>query len=131
MNNGARPAAVPAFKAAIFDMDGVVTRTADLHAAAWKDTFDAYLAERLQHGQPGFQPFDVDDDYRSYVDGKPRYEGVRSFLAARGIALPYGDPADGPERETICGIGNRKDALFEQRLRVGGAQHYASTVALI
>lgn len=131
MNNGARSGAVLAFKAAIFDMDGVVTRTAGLHAAAWKDTFDAYLAERLQRGQPGFEPFDQKSDYRAYVDGKPRYEGVRSFLGARGIELPYGDPTDGPERETICGIGNRKDALFERRLRAEGAQHYASTVALI
>ena len=119
------------FEAAVFDMDGVVTRTADLHAAAWKELFDAYLDERRSRGQTGFQPFDAEADYRAYVDGKPRYEGVRSFLAARGITLPYGDPSDGPERETICGLGNRKDRFFERRLRAGGAQRYGSTVALI
>lgn len=120
-----------AFRAAIFDMDGVVTRTADLHAAAWKELFDAYLEERLGRGQPGFTPFDIESDYRAYVDGKPRYEGVRSFLATRGITLPYGEPADEPAQETIRGLGNRKDEFFERRLRAGGAQHYGSTVALI
>lgn len=120
-----------AFRAAVFDMDGVVTRTADLHAAAWKELFDAYLEERLGRGQPGFKPFDIESDYRSYVDGKPRHEGVRSFLATRGITLPYGEPADEPAQETIRGLGNRKDEFFERRLRAGGAQRYGSTVALI
>lgn len=120
-----------AFKAAIFDLDGVVTRTADLHAQAWKELFDAYLSERRERGQTGFAPFEVGTDYRLYVDGKPRYEGVRSFLAARGIVLPDGDPSDGPERETIYGLGRRKDELFEHCLRAGGARPYASTLAFI
>ncbi|WP_303908071.1 HAD-IA family hydrolase [Thiohalomonas denitrificans] len=116
---------------AVFDMDGVVTRTAELHAAAWKALFDAYLRERESRGQPGFPLFQLERDYLAHVDGKPRYEGVRSFLASRGLEVPEGKPTDGPERETIYGLGNRKDHLFEQRLRAQGAQVYGSTVALI
>jgi len=121
-------AAIPlgAIDAVIFDMDGVVTDTARVHAAAWKELFDAYLAERV----PGSNPFS-DDDYRRYVDGKPRYEGVRSFLASRAITLPDGDPSDPPDRETICGLGNRKDAAFLDRLRAQGAEAYPSTIGLI
>jgi alpha,alpha-trehalose phosphorylase len=119
------------FDAAIFDMDGVVTRTADLHAAAWKEIFDAYLREREQRGEPAQSPFDIKQDYLTYVDGKPRAEGARSFLASRGITLPDGDPTDPPDRETICGLSRLKDALFERRLRAEGASSYASTVALI
>lgn len=119
------------FDAAIFDMDGVVTRTTDLHAAAWKELFDDYLRERERRGEPAMPPFDIKADYLAYVDGKPRAEGARSFLTSRGITLAYGDASDPPDRETICGLGNRKDALFERRLRVEGAGSYASTVALI
>jgi beta-phosphoglucomutase family hydrolase len=119
------------FDAAIFDMDGVVTRTADLHAAAWKELFDAYLRERESRGEPVQQPFDIKEDYLVYVDGRPRAEGARSFLAARGIMLPDGDAADPPDRETICGLSKRKDVLFERRLRAEGAGSYASTVAFI
>jgi trehalose 6-phosphate phosphatase len=118
-------------EAVIFDLDGVVTRTASLHAAAWKQLFDAYLAARAaQRGEP-FQPFDADADYHRYVDGKPRYEGVRSFLESRGIALHYGDPADPPERETVCGLGNRKNAIFQELLARGGVEIFESSVALI
>ncbi|HEX7045144.1 MAG TPA: HAD-IA family hydrolase [Burkholderiales bacterium] len=131
MSAAARPGGTPAFRAVIFDMDGVVTRTARLHAAAWKELFDQYLEERTRRGLPAFRPFDPQADYLAYVDGKPRYEGVKSFLAARGIRLPFGDPGDGPEAETVCGLGNRKDALFEKRLRAGRVETYASTVALI
>jgi beta-phosphoglucomutase family hydrolase len=119
------------FEAAIFDMDGVVTRTADLHAAAWKELFDGYLRERERRGEPAQPPFDLKADYLPYVDGKPRAEGARSFLASRGITLPDGDPADPPDRETIYGLSQRKDALFERRLRAEGASSYASTVTLI
>jgi beta-phosphoglucomutase family hydrolase len=119
------------FDAAIFDMDGVVTRTVELHAAVWKDLFDAYLHERESRGEPAQPPFDLKEDYLAYVDGKPRAEGARSFLAARGITLPYGDASDPPTRETVCGLGNRKDVLFERRLRAEGAGSYAATVALI
>lgn len=115
----------------IFDLDGVVTRTAGLHAAAWKQLFDDYLAQRAaQRGEP-FQPFDPDADYRRFVDGKPRYEGVRSFLESRGVALDYGDPADPPDRETICGLGNRKNDLFQELLARGGVEVFEGSVAFI
>ncbi|BAU49717.1 beta-phosphoglucomutase [Sulfurifustis variabilis] len=121
----------PGFRVVVFDMDGVVTRTADLHAAAWKELFDAYLRERERRGEPGFRPFDLEGDYLAQVDGKPRYEGVRAFLASRGLTLPAGDPADGEGEETVYGLGRRKDALFEERLRAQGARAYGATVALI
>ncbi len=117
--------------AVIFDMDGVVTQTAKVHAAAWKQLFDEYLKEREQRGDGPFAPFDIDADYRRYVDGKPRYDGVVSFLASRGISLPYGEPDDPAERETVCGLGNRKDAYFWQRLSAQGVEAYESTVALL
>lgn len=119
------------FDAAIFDMDGVVTRTADIHAAAWKELFDDDLRERERRGEPAQPPFDLKADYLAYVDGKPRTEGARSFLASRGITLPSGEASDPPDRETICGLSHRKDALFARRLRAEGAGRYASTVALI
>jgi alpha,alpha-trehalose phosphorylase len=110
-----------AVQAAIFDMDGVVTRTARLHAAAWKELFDGFLAARAGNGGP-FRPFDEAADYRAHVDGKPRREGVKSFLRARGIAL-------GEEEEEA--LAKRKDGIFEQRLREQGVETFASTVALI
>ena len=112
-------------------MDGVVTRTAEMHAAAWKEVFDAYLNERERRGQPSAPSFDLKTDYLSYVDGKPRYEGVRSFLASRGITLSEGNPADDAHQDTICGLGNRKDEIFERQLKRDGAAIYASTVSLI
>jgi alpha,alpha-trehalase len=119
------------FEAVVFDMDGVVTETATVHAAAWKRLFDDYLRERADRGGEPFEEFDLDEDYRTHVDGKPRYDGVRSFLASRGITLPEGDPADPPERESVCGLGNRKNALFLAHLREHGADPFASTVAVI
>ncbi len=119
------------FDAAIFDMDGVVTHTAALHADAWKELFDSYLRSRTDLSGTAVAPFDRDADYRAYVDGKPRYEGVRSFLAARGIEIPEGDPADDTQQSTIYGLGKRKDILFERRLREQGVALYESTVALI
>ncbi len=116
-------------KAVILDLDGVVTDTAGVHAAAWKTLFDAYLARRAGGG--AFRPFDTDADYRRYVDGKPRYEGVRSFLASRDIHLPRGEPEDPPGRETVCGLGNRKNALFLQRLRREGATVYPDALDLV
>jgi trehalose-phosphatase len=116
--------------AVIFDMDGVVTDTAAVHAAAWKLLFDAYLESRAQRtGQP-FVPFDIETDYARYVDGKARLDGVRGFLASRGINLPAGAPSDPPDRETVAGLGNRKNAAFLERLRSEGAHPFASTVAL-
>lgn len=119
------------FRAVIFDMDGVVTRTSELHARAWKELFDAYLHEREERGEPGFRPFDERRDYLAYVDGRPRYEGVKTFLAARGITLPFGKPDDPPAAQTISALGRRKDAFFERRLRAEGAVVYPSTLALI
>lgn len=127
------------YDAVIFDLDGVVTQTAAVHAAAWKRLFDAYLAERAARAGTGpggapdaaLRPFDRDGDYARYVDGKPRYDGVRDFLASRGIELPMGDPSDPPERETVCGLGNGKNAFFNEEVRERGVKTFPSTIALI
>jgi beta-phosphoglucomutase family hydrolase len=120
-----------AFDAVIFDLDGVITRTALVHSAAWKKMFDSYLREReLKYGEP-FREFTIKDDYLPYIDGKPRYKGVESFLQSRGISIPYGDPSDDPEEETVCGIGNRKNISFNEALVSDGVEVYESTVALI
>ncbi len=117
-----------AYAAAIFDLDGVLTRTARAHAAAWKRLFDDYLEERGRAEGRDYAPFDIDDDYRAYVDGLPRYDGVRAFLEARGIELPEGDPGDPPEADTVRGLGNRKNALFLERLHAGGVEVYEDAV---
>ncbi|MGH3044200.1 MAG: HAD family hydrolase [Gaiellaceae bacterium] len=120
-----------AMAAVIFDLDGVVTRTARLHAEAWKRLFDEYMATRARRlGEP-FRPFDLQSDYRRFVDGKPRYDGVASFLASREIELPFGSPTDPPERETICGLGNRKDRYFRVALAAKGGDPYPTTLLLI
>jgi beta-phosphoglucomutase family hydrolase len=125
-----RPAGL-GFDAVLFDLDGVVTRTARLHAAAWKVLFDDFLRRRAEERKEAFVAFDAGPDYLAYVDGKPRHEGVRSFLASRGIALPEGDPADAPNATTIHGLGRRKDALFMERLDQDGVDVFAPAVALI
>ncbi len=117
------------YDAVIFDLDGVVTKTAIVHAAVWKKMFDDYLKEKS--GGREFVPFDRDADYRKYVDGKPRYEGVKSFLDSRNIRLPFGSPADPPEKETVCGLGNRKNRLFHEHLKKYGVDTYPSAVQLI
>jgi alpha,alpha-trehalose phosphorylase len=119
------------FDAVIFDLDGVVTRTAELHASAWKELFDHLLRARVAEGQTTFQPFDLQTDYLAYVDGRPRHEGVRAFLAARGVQVVEGSPTDGPEAMTIQGLGAHKDALFVQRMRRDGVSVFESTVALL
>jgi len=120
-----------AMQAVIFDLDGVVTRTAETHAEAWKRLFDEHLTARAQRlGEP-FRPFDRASDYRRFVDGKPRYEGVSSFLGSRGIELPYGSPDDPEDSETVCGLGNRKNRYFLDELATKGADAYPSTLALI
>jgi alpha,alpha-trehalase len=118
------------FDAVIFDTDGVITRTAVVHEAAWKRLFDAYLLDRAARTGEPFQLF-TEDDYRQYVDGRPRYDGVFTFLHSRGISLPYGDPSDPPDKETVCGLGNRKDEYFLQHIREHGVRPYPSTVAFI
>ena len=117
--------------AVLFDLDGVVTKTAAVHAAAWKRLFDEYLGRRADREHSTFRPFDLDVDYRQYVDGKPRYDGVRSFLRSRSIVLDKGTPGDPPDRETVCGLGNRKDRYFQDYLATHGAEAYESAVALI
>ncbi len=119
------------FDAVIFDLDGVITQTALVHSQAWKQMFDEYLREREEkHAEP-FREFSHQDDYLPYVDGKPRYNGVQSFLESRGIKLPFGDPEDGPEKDTVCGIGNRKNISFNRILEEEGVKEYPSTVELI
>jgi beta-phosphoglucomutase family hydrolase len=119
------------FKAVVFDMDGVITKTALTHAAAWKKMFDDFLRKReVEHDEPFFE-FTHADDYLPYVDGKPRYKGVQSFLESRGIFIPFGDPSDFPGTETICGLGNQKNIAFNEVLENEGVEVYPSTVALL
>lgn len=120
-----------ALEAVIFDLDGVVTRTAELHADAWKRLFDEYLASRAAGANEPYRPFDLESDYRRFVDGKPRYDGVASFLGSRGIELPFGSPADPPSRETVCGLGNRKNRYFRAALADRGGEPYPTTLELI
>jgi alpha,alpha-trehalase len=119
-----------ALEAVVFDTDGVLTDTASVHAAAWKRLFDEYLQQRSARlGEP-FRPFEQ-RDYLRHVDGKPRYDGVAGFLASRGITLPWGDPADPPGRETVCGLGNAKNLRFLEYLREHGARAFPTSVALV
>ena len=111
----------------IFDLDGVITKTAEVHAKAWKRLFDEYLEE---NAKGDWKPFD-DEDYRRYVDGKPRYEGVRSFLESRGIDLPYGSPDDEPEKETVSGLGNRKNRYFNALIEQDGVDVFEPAVRLL
>jgi trehalose 6-phosphate phosphatase len=119
------------YRGGIFDLDGVITQTADLHAAAWKKMFDEYLNRRSAKRGEDLRPFDVEKDYRLYVDGKPRHEGAKCFLESRGIILPYGKPQDPDTSETICALGNRKDLYFNQLIKERGVQVYESSVRLI
>ena len=120
-----------AFDAVVFDLDGVITATASVHSHAWKQMFDEYLQRRdSEHGEP-FREFTHTGDYLPFVDGKPRYKGVASFLESRGIDIPFGDPDDGPEAETACGLGNRKNELFNEIIASGGAEVFETSVALI
>jgi len=112
-------------KACLFDLDGVLTPTALVHAAAWKEMFDAFLDE---YQGPGHAPFDPVADYGKYVDGRPRADGTRTFLAARGIVLPEGDPGDPPDAATIEALSQRKDAIFQRVLRERGVQPYPASV---
>jgi beta-phosphoglucomutase family hydrolase len=115
-------------RACLFDLDGVLTDTARVHAAAWKEMFDAYLRERAARRGESFVPFDATVDYDEYVDGRPRYDGVRQFLASRGIELPPGDPADPPASETIAALGNRKNEIVLRLIRAGGVEPYPGSV---
>jgi beta-phosphoglucomutase family hydrolase len=115
-------------RACLFDLDGVLTKTAVVHAEAWKQMFDEYLRERAERTGKEFVPFDPGADYQQYVDGKPRYDGVRSFLQSRGIELPDGDDDDPPGAETIRGLGNRKNELVLALIREQGVEAYEGSV---
>jgi len=110
------------FQAVLFDLDGVLTMTMPLHAACWKRMFDDYLRQRAQSGDEEFHPFEIASDYHVHVDGKLRQDGVRSFLVARGIELPEGEPDDPPERETVHGLGNRKNEMVNQAIATEGVE---------
>jgi len=119
------------FDAFVFDLDGVITKTALVHSSAWKKMFEDFLREReKKHGEP-FREFSHQADYLPYVDGKPRYKGVASFLESRGIDIPFGDPSDTADMETVCALGNRKDIAFREILKKDGIGVYPSTVTLI
>ncbi len=114
-----------AIRAVLFDLDGVVTDTAAVHAAAWKRLFDAFLVE---HEGPDAEPFRLPEEYLAQVDGKPRADGVRDFLASRGIELPEGSPDDAPDQQTVHGLGARKDGYFNEALDRQGVPVFDSTV---
>jgi beta-phosphoglucomutase family hydrolase len=113
-------------RACLLDMDGVLTDTASTHARAWKQTFDEVLARH-----PGQAPFDLDSDYKAYVDGKTRYDGVASFLASRGIEVPRGTADDPPEAETVSGVGNRKNELVQRLIAEEGVKVYDGSVRFV
>jgi len=119
------------FDAILFDLDGVLTPTAKVHAKCWKRMFDEFRAHRIRRQQPSFAPFDIATDYRPHVDGKPRYDGVRSFLQARGIELPFGDPLGPAGFDTICGLGNRKDELVHEVLATDGVSPFPGSQPLV
>ena len=117
-------------RGAIFDLDGVITQTAKIHFQAWKSTFDEYLEDRSKRKGIEHKPFSR-EDYLQFVDGKPRYMGVKSFLESSDIDIPYGNPKDLPEKETICGIGNRKNEKFRAIVAEGGVDLYESTISFV
>lgn len=113
------------YEAALFDLDGVLTPTAEVHMGAW-----AHMFAELLEGYPSQPPY-TDQDYFDHVDGRPRYEGVAAFLASRGIELPFGDPGDDPGAMTVCGLGNRKNAVFAEQLARDGIAPYAGSIQLM
>lgn len=117
--------------ACLFDLDGVLTQTAKVHNAAWTETFNAFLRDHAAATGDPYRPFDPGPDYNRYVDGKPRADGVRSFLASRGITLPEGSPDDPPEADTVNGVGNRKNVVLLERLRTNGVDVYPGSVAYL
>ena len=119
------------FEAVLFDLDGVLTATAKVHAACWKRMFDEFFRQQARRDNSVFVPFDIRTDYPRCVDGKPRYEGVQSFLAARGLCLPYGNPDDPPQRRTVCGLGNRKNDLIQTVLAADGVETYPDALSVV
>ena len=119
------------YDAVLFDLDGVLTRTASVHAAAWKRLCDRFHEQRAADTDEAFVAFDIDADYRRYVDGKPRYGGSAAFLASRGMVLPFGTPADGPGMHTVHALGNLKDQYFRQQLEQHGVEICEAAIALV
>ena len=118
-------------QACLFDLDGVITQTAKVHAAAWKEMFDAFLKARADNTGEAFVPFDEVGDYDAYVDGKPRSDGTRSFLASRGIELPEGVPDDPLDAETVQSLGNAKNEIVLRRIRTDGVEAYDGSVRYV
>lgn len=121
----------PTIRACLFDLDGVLTRTATVHAKAWKDMFDAFLGGRTDGSGAPLEPFDVDRDYASFVDGRPRLDGTRSFLGSRGITLPEGAPDDTPGTATVEGLSSQKNALLLRRLAEDGVEVFEGSVRYV
>jgi len=119
------------YDAWLFDMDGVLTNTASVHAAAWKQTFDEFLTAESGRTGTTYAPFDVESDYEKYVDGEPREDGVRNFLAARSVKLPEGDDSDSPDKRTVKGVGNRKNELFLKSMKKDGVKVFDGVVELV
>ena len=119
------------YDAVLLDLDGVITDTASVHAACWKQMFDEYLQKRATQRGEAFHPFDLATDYRLYVDGKPRFDGVRDFLTSRGIQLPEGSPEDPPQADTVGGLGNRKNDLVNKIIEEEGVEPYQGSVKFI
>jgi beta-phosphoglucomutase family hydrolase len=121
----------PQVTACLFDLDGVLTRTATIHARAWKETFDQFLRDRAEHTGERFVPFEVGTDYERYVDGRPRLDGTRAFLASRGIDLPEGTPDDPPDAVTVHGLSNRKNALVLELIAEGNVEVFEGSVRYV
>src|SRR3990167_39968 len=119
------------YDAVLFDLDGVLTRTASVHAAAWKKLFDKFLEQRSSNAGEPFVPFDIDADYRRYVDGKPRFDGVAAFLKSRGIELPMGAPEDAADAQTVRALGKLKDKYFLEHLKQQGVEPYDAAITLV
>jgi len=119
------------YDAVLFDLDGVLTDTVKMHAMCWKKMFDEYLERRTNEKGEPFHPFDIATDYRLFVDGKPRFDGVRDFLKSRGIQIPEGTPADSSHKDTVCGVGNRKNELVNDMIDTVGVDAYMGTVAFL
>ncbi|GAB3817202.1 beta-phosphoglucomutase family hydrolase [Micromonospora zhanjiangensis] len=117
--------------ACLFDLDGVLTQTAKVHNAAWEETFNDFLRQRAEAGHEEFRPFDRGADYNRYVDGRPRADGVRTFLASRGITIPEGTPDDPPDADTVNGLGNRKNVVLLDRIHTDGVQPYQGSVTYL
>lgn len=120
-----------AIRAAILDLDGVLTQTASQHARAWKMAFDEYNARRREKGEETFKPFEIEKDYPEHIDGIPRYDGVSAFLKSRDIDLPYGSPEDEKGKETVCGIGNLKNGLYQKLISEEGVKVFEKNVAIV